>query len=454
MSQVKQAGYLNLQEIKRQRENDEMNARESKKGFKFAGTDSLGVTIRGTVPYTTAEEARLRLQKAGVKIDKLNPKTSIRGKKNKKPTNIEMAQLAEQLGEQLEIGMSPGEICLLLGRNSPNLMVENAMNNAARLISEGIYIHDALAMQKTEKGENIFPDTFIYALRIGQEVGALTDPESEKSVGAANLMLRFFAESMKKAHAVKRKIRGALFYPLCVFIACFIAFLLEVYVILPMMRPLFLGLLQGKDDSLPFLTQWMLDIGDFMSTPLGVLCLFGFMAAIGGGVYYLFKVPSGIDFRERTALKLPVFGQFYLNYHAAQACRNLAMLWEGEQDVKKRFETARDTATNPEYKEMFDNILNVLSRDSVDLPQTFVPYGRLLGEEFSSVTETIQRTGNGQQQLYSHAMILEQRAEEKLENTVAVLQQVSILIPAAFVILILVASYYPMFDLISKLSQR
>jgi type II secretory pathway component PulF len=454
MSQVKQAGYVRIHELNKQREIEEQNAQTTKNGFKFSGADSLGVNLKGYVPYQTAQEARLRLIKAGVKVESISPKKTLRGKKNKKPSNVEMARLAEQLGEQMEIGMSPSEICELLARNSPNLMLEKALLNAAKLIGEGIYIHDALEAQKTDKGESIFPETFIYALRIGQDVGALNDPESNKSVGAANLMLKFFAQTMKKAHAFRRKIRSALFYPVCVFFACAIAFLIEVYGIIPMMKPLFEGLLQGKDDSLPFLTQWMLNAGDFMSSGIGIVTLIAFIGGIIGGGYYLFKVPAGIDFRERMALRLPVFGKFYLDYNASQACRNLAMLWEGEQDVKKRFETARDTATNPEYKEMFDNILNILSLQSIDLPEAFVPYARLLGEEFASVTETIQRTGNGQQQLYSHAMILEQRAEEKLENTIAVLQQISIAIPAAFVIIILLASYLPIFQLVGKLAGK
>lgn len=423
-------------------------------GYTFTGVDSLNVPLKGIVPFENLDESRVRLEYAGIKLNTLKavyPKLNFTIGNNL-PNRNELAALAEQLGEQIEIGISPFQVCSVLSKTSTNDVLKAALADASERLQRGKHLHEAFEAQVTKSGKPIFPITFIYALKIGSDIGALEDPEKEKSAGATFVMLRFFAEAQKKADEIFKQIKKAMIYPICVMVAVFLAFLVEVIWIIPMFANIFKGLLSGKNDSLPFLTQAMLDISEFCRTPLGILTIVAVVAGVVGLFWYFFRHPRGIEIREIYALDLPVFGGFYRDYHASVFCRNLSMMWEGEPNIAKRFETLAETCTNPRFRQMSLHINNQLITQSPAIPDLFTGHYYLLGNEFRSVAETIGTTGNGQKQLYSYAKVLESRASEKLESTVAILQQVSILVPAAFVILLLLASYLPLFELVGRLA--
>src|SRR6185369_16394834 len=205
-------------------------------------------------------------------------------KKNRRPTGVEFATLAEQFGDLMEIGESPTQVCRLLSYAQTNTVLQDALLNAGELVINGRSLSEAFAAQKDPSGEALFPITFICALRIGEEVGSAADFESGTSKSAFLLTLHRFAEAEKKADAIRASIRSAMMYPVAVVVFCIIAVGIVEYFVMPKMVELYSSLLTGDDAKLPLITRIMIAGSDFLTSWIGMIVI---LAAVGGIVYFV-----------------------------------------------------------------------------------------------------------------------------------------------------------------------
>lgn len=421
-------------------------------GYNFVGMDSLGETVKGFVQ--TAEEglAAKELERAGIRIQSLNEKRSGR-QKNRRPTSVELATLAEQFGDLMEIGESPTQVCRLLAFAQTNKVLANALMNASEMVMNGFTLSEAFAAQKDSKDRPLFPITFLCALRIGEEVGTATDTESGKSRSAFLLTLHRFAEAEKKADAIRSKIRSAMMYPTAVIIFCIIAVGVVEYFVMPKMVELYTSLLTGDDQQLPMITQILIAGSDFLTSWWGaafmILLLIGLIAFFSWA-----KSPAGSDRLKVMSLRFPIFGSFFRHYYAAQTLRTMAMLSSGIPSMTERFMVAAETSSNPEYSQMLLHVRHRFMTESTELHKLFVPYPFLMGKEFAGVLMTFERTADMQNTFHNYAKVVETRAERELEAVLFWLQNFAIVPVGIFVAFIVAALYSPMFELAGRIGSK
>lgn len=429
----------------------EMN--RSATGFDYVGIDSLGADVRGFVQTTEMDLARMELERAGIRVTSISPKRMMR-QKTKRPTMMEFAALAEQFGDLMEIGESPVQVCRLLAFTQTNKFLAESLLDCGERIMNGWTLSEAFAAQRDDKGEPLFPVTFICALRIGEEVGTATDADSGESQSAFLLTLKRFAEAEKKADSIRSSIRSALMYPIAVLGFCVIAMGIVLYFVMPRMIEMYESLLSSSQDkSLPLLTQIMIGASDFMLSWWGL----GLLIIVAGLAIYFVgwaRTPHGADTIKIMALRIPLFGQFFRHYYAAQTLRTLALLSSGIPSMNERFAIAAETSTNPVYAEMLLHIRDRLMVESIDLHKLFVPYPFLMGKEFGGVLMTFEKTADMQGTFHNYAKVVETRAERELEKVLFWFQNFAIVPVGIFVAIVLVALYSPMFELAGRLNQR
>lgn len=423
----------------------------SDNGFNFVGEDSLGEVVKGFVQTTEADLAEKELERAGIRVQSINAKRGMK-KKNRRPTGVEFATLAEQFGDLMEIGESPTQVCRLLSFAQTNTLLAEALLNASDLVINGRSLSEAFAAQRDAKGQPLFPITFICALRIGEEVGATSDFESGTSKSAFLLTLRRFAEAEKKADAIRSSIRSALMYPVAVVIFCIIAVGIVEYYVMPKMVELYTSLLTGENAQLPLITRIMIGGSDFLTSWLGIIAM---MILILGALAFIrwAKSKDGSDRLKVFCLRLPVFGSFFRHYYAAQTLRTLAILASGIPSMTERFAVAAQTTTNPEYAAMLMHVRHRFMTESTDLHKLFVPYPFLMGKEFEGVLMTFEKTADMQGTFHNYAKVVEVRAERELEKVLFWFQNFAIVPVGIFVGFIVAALYSPMFELAGKIGK-
>lgn len=423
----------------------------SESGFNFTGVDSLGETVRGFVQTTESEAASKELERAGITVETISGRREIR-KKNRRPTSVELATLAEQFGDLMEIGESPTQVCRLLSFAQTNQMLADALLDAAELVLNGRSLSEAFAAQQDDKGRALFPITFICALRIGEEIGSSADSETGKSQSAFLLTLKRFAEGEKKAADIRSKIRSAMMYPVAVIAFCFVAVAIILYFVMPRMVLLYESLLTGEDAKLPLITRVMIGASDFLTSWWGLLFI---VVGVLGSVLLLrwAKTSEGSDKIKTASLRMPVFGSFFRHFYASQTLRTLAMLSSGIPSLSERFLIAAETSVNPEYARMLLHVRHRFMTESTDLHKLFVPYSFLMGKEFGGVLMTFEKTADMQNAFHNYARVVETRAERELEALLFWLQNFSIVPVGIFVAFVLVALYSPMFTLAERIGK-
>ncbi|MEP6788041.1 MAG: type II secretion system F family protein [Acidobacteriota bacterium] len=428
---------------------DRFDLNYSENGFNFVGEDSLGEIVKGFVQNPEAKLAEQVLERAGIRVQSIKPKRGVR-KKNRRPTGVEFATLAEQFGDLMEIGESPTQVCRLLSYAQTNNVLSEALIKASELVINGRSLSEAFAAQQDPNGEPLFPITFICALRIGEEVGTATDFESGKSKSAFLLTLHRFAEAEKKAEAIRSNIRSAMMYPIAVIVFCILAVGIVEYFVMPKMVELYSSLLTGADAQLPLITRIMIAGSDFLTSwwGLGAIIL---VVILSIAFYRWTRTTAGMNSLKVSALRLPIFGSFFRHYFAAQTLRTMAMLSTGIPSMTERFLVAAQTSTNPEYAKMLMHVRHRFLTESTDLHKLFVPYPFLMGKEFSGVLMTFEKTADMQGTFHNYAKVVEVRAERELERVLFWLQNFAIVPVGIFVGFIVAALYSPMFELAGRI---
>ncbi len=421
----------------------------SENGFNFTGIDSLGERVKGYVQTTDPVMASKELERAGIRVESIAERR--RGRQvNRRPSRVELATLAEQFGDLMEIGESPTQVCKLLAASQTNKLLSDALSDAGERVINGWTLSEAFAVQKDLNGKPLFPETFICAMRIGEEVGTATDAGTGQSRSAFLLTLHRFAEAEKKADSIRSQIRWALMYPMAVVIFCCIAVAIVLYFVMPRMVELYETLLEGSNAELPLITRIMITGSEFAVSWWGIAIALVLVMAIVMTIKWA-RSPEGSGKLKVMTLRLPVFGSFFRHYYSAQVLRTLAMLSSGIPSMTERFEVAAETSTNPEYKQMLMHVRHRFMTESTDLHKLFIPYTFLMGKEFAGVLMTFERTADMQNTFHNYAGVVETKAERELNRVLFWLQNFAIIPVGIFVGFIIVAIYSPMFELGSRL---
>jgi type IV pilus assembly protein PilC len=419
-------------------------------GYNFVATDSLGNTVKGFSPTPDPIMAVRELERAGMTVESLKP---IRGKKKttKKPTGIELATLAEQFGDLMEIGESPTQVCRLLAFAQTNDVLARSLLNAGEMVMNGMTLSEAFAAQKDAKGNSIYPVTFVTSLRIGEEIGTATDSATGTKKSAFLLTLGRFAETEKKAEAIRSSIKSALMYPIGVLAFSIVAVFAVLYFVMPRMVDLYSSLLSG-DAQLPIATRALIGASDVLTSVYGLGLIAG--SIIAGLLFARWaRTPGGDDFIKSASLRAPVFGGFFRLYYASQTLRTLAMLSAGIPSMTERFQIAAETSTNPEYRRMLNHVRHRFMIESTELTKLFIPYSFLMGKEFGGVLLTYEKTADMQETFHNYAKLVEVKAERELEQVLFFFQNFAIVPVGVIIGFIVIALYSPMFELAGKIGQ-
>ncbi|MCA8960238.1 MAG: type II secretion system F family protein, partial [Planctomycetes bacterium] len=138
--------------------------------------------------------------------------------------------------------------------------------------------------------------------------------------GVLDVILNRLSDFMEKSLRLKKKVRGAMVYPLAVVtVATAILGGIMTYVV-----PSFQSMFNDLGQKLPIMTQMLLDTSNFLKAYWWSLPVFVF------GGYMLFKVfvnsESGGMVYDRFKLKAPVFGQIIKKSTISRFCRTLGTL--------------------------------------------------------------------------------------------------------------------------------
>jgi type IV pilus assembly protein PilC len=397
-----------------------------------------GEVVTRTVEAAGAQEARVRLEAEGFRVFSVAvPRAAglgalTRGGKGGTQARVKPGDFLlfnQQLSAIIRAGIPILQAVAMLRRRATSSRLRAVLSDVEEKIRSGMALSSAFAAQGP-----IFPRIYTASILAGERSGALDE------------VLARYVEYMRRGVEIRRKIRGALAYPLFLLAASFgMVMFLTVYVV-PKMSSLF----EGFNRELPAVTQVVIGISHFAS---GNFYWLAPAVIIGGvGLYLWSRTSSGALAVDRLMLRLPIVSALVKQLATAQVTRSLATLLAGGITLVESWEIAAESVTNKELR----------ARSAATLP--LIREGRSFTESVESagwvpplaldMIGVGERSGSLREMLEEVADFYDRESEVRLEQLTTVLEPAILLVMGGVVVTILLSIYLPIIQSISNLSFR
>lgn len=239
----------------------------------------------------------------------------------------ERSAFARRLSVMAKAGIPILQSVNMLKEQAQSRAMKQILSDVSQKISQGGFLADALEPYKP-----IFGNLFISVIRVGETAGVLSEN------------LAFLADEMHKQQELKRKIIGALVYPVVILVATFgITALLTVF-IFPRIIPVFANL----DIELPATTRFLIFLNNLFRD-YGVIIIAAVLGFIA--VFWISLRFHLVKFWWTLFLfRMPILGTMLKNANLASMTRTLGLTLRSEIKIVDALAITAESISNVVYK--------------------------------------------------------------------------------------------------------
>jgi len=250
----------------------------------------------------------------------------------KKASAADLSLFTRQLATLLDAGLPlVRSLKILQQQQAEGHQLSVVLRDVQSTVESGKTFSEALC-----KYPKVFDNLFVNMVRAGEAGGVL------------ETVLNRLAEFSEKAEKLKKKVKSAMTYPIVVLSIAGIVVIFLLAVVVPKFQTMFTG--QGK--SLPFVTQALIDVSDFIKNLImfknpiltgGVVA--GFIAFIIF-IKFLFRTPAGKYALDSFKISAPVFGTLVRKVIVARFTRTLGTLISSGVPILEALDIVKDAVGN------------------------------------------------------------------------------------------------------------
>ncbi len=290
-------------------------------------------------------------------------------------------------------------------------------------IKSGTALSDAFAAYG-----DLFPPIYSTSLRAGERSGDLEG------------VLRRFLRYQKMIVTLRKRVVGALIYPV-ILIGLSSTM---VFIMLTVVIPKFTEFFAGFDAQLPVFTRMLIAVALFMRTNI-VLVLGGTFAAA-----FLFRqwiTTAGRTVWDRFKLRMPIVGGIFHRFAVLQFTQSLGTLLGGGTPMVPALEIAAQSVTNKAVSSrVFAIVQNV--REGEPLWRSLDSTG-VIGDLAVEMIKVGESTGALTEMLGNVSEFYDEEIEARLTRMVAAIEPLILVFMGLVIAVLLYAFYLPLFELSS-----
>lgn len=337
----------------------------------------------------------------------------------------ELIMATRNLGSMLKAGLTVTRALSVIQRQTENPRLKGVMKRIVERINQGDPFYEAL-----REFDSVFNNLYVAMVKAGEESGNLAE-----SLGTLSIQ-------MERSNNLKKKIKGAMIYPMIVLIIMVIIGILMMIFVMPQITDVF----KGMGQELPATTQALITASDFMVN-YTLLVIGGLIASVAGFIYLL-RTTWGKIATSWLVVKLPVIGTIAKEANSAQTARTLSSLLNSGVDVITSINITEEVLQNVFYKKILHTAAERVEKGT-PLSETFVErkdlYPILVGEMIMVGEETGQIAG----MLGEMAIFYETEVERKTKDLSTIIEPLLMVVigtGVGFFALALIAPIYSIGD--------
>ena len=262
--------------------------------------------------------------------------------------------------------------------------------------------------------------------------------------GVLDLILNRLAEFMEKAQKLKRKIIGAMIYPICVlFIAFSIVMGIMIFVI-----PKFKDIFADFDCELPGVTMMLLNASKWIVEDYGWLWIIGSPFAIILLVRLIRISEMGRMILDTVTLKIPAVGALVGKSSIARFTRTLGTLIAAGVPILEAINITKETSGNEVYRRALGGV-----HDSIRKGETFsepLRKARVCDSLVVNMIDVGEETGDLDKMLLKISDNYDDEVDVAVQSVVSLMEPVLVIFLGGICGFIVIALFMPMVTLISS----
>lgn len=304
--------------------------------YRYLALNREGRKIKGIIEANSTKEAFAQLRPRGLTIISLDKKRGLSSFSREKSAqagkllvfrvrNKEIIIFLRQFATLIIGGLPLIQALDVMIRQTNHPVLKEGIVQVRKDVEAGMPLSEAMA-----KRPKIFSSFIHNMVRAGEAGGVL------------NIVLTRLTSYLESTENIAQRVKAALRYP--VFVMLMAAGLIGalVFFVLPEMQSLFEDSFQAE---LPFITQIILDLSDFVRTRFYFVILI--VAALGFVYYYLPKKYDRVGYLiDVVKLKIPVIGKLYHRICLSRFTRTLAILFTSGVPILDSLDMTAKTSGN------------------------------------------------------------------------------------------------------------
>lgn len=337
-------------------------------------------------------------------------------------TSKELLLFNKGLVALLKAGLTIKDCFETLRERTKNKFFNDTLGILIEDLKSGMAISEAM-----EKHPRIFPVLYRANISSGERTGDLVPS------------IYSYLEYQHMVETLRKKVVGAMFYPAVLLFLSLgaVAFLLTFVV------PTFAGMYADMESDLPKLTQILLDSQAFLGNNF-VLLLLGTISIIFA-LFMFFNSQTGKTLRDVALVKMPMLGEVYWGYAVSKFSKTLAMILKSGVPIVKALEMSKPVLSNIYLEKLLDEVIvRAKEGESMSLVMeelNFMPDVTLkmvaVGEKSASLPDILTDV----------AEFHDEEVTYKIQVFTGLIEPVMIVVMGAFIALIILMLYLPIFSL-------
>jgi type IV pilus assembly protein PilC len=409
--------------------------------FQYEAMNNVGQAVKGTVEASTSEEAISKVrsmgnfptkirEKAGGKSTAKKPRArtaaaptaggGVRRRRVGKVSTKLLTTFTRQLSTLQDAGLPILRSLRILQEQQKPGMLRVGLRLVAEDVEGGKSLSEAMAQHP-----KAFDKLYTNMVRAG-ELGGVLD-----------VILQRLADFMEKSQALRRKIIGAMIYPIAVitFAIAIVAGLL--YFIVPKFESIFEELKSG----LPAPTKMLMGMSEWMTSG-GYLHILLFPIGIFIFAKILRKSEAGAMMLDRFKLSIPIIGKIISKSSVARFSRTLGTLLAAGVPILDALTITAETAGNEVYTKALLSVReSIREGESIAKP---LRQARVVDSMVVNMIDVGEETGELDKMLEKVADTYEDEVETLVAGMVSLLEPIMVIVLGVIVCFIVLALFLPM----------
>lgn len=396
--------------------------------FKYRAKDKNGRTVEGLVEAGSINQAAKILRERGLLVINLNQKGENLVFQIKsglgRVTTQDKVNFTRQLSTMINAGLTITEsLAILELQASP--AVGRLISDVLHQVESGVNLADAL-----EKHGSVFDQIYIALIRSGETAGVL------------DKVLSRLADNLEKQTEFRRKIKGAMVYPIIVIGGMLAVVAVMIIFVIPKLTTIY----EEFQADLPTSTKILIAVSKFASH------YWWLAAAILAGLFFLGRVLSKNPLFRRQLdellFKLPIIGKLRKGMILTEFTRTLGLLIGSGILIVEAIEVTTKSLNSPNYEEKMKEVSKEVEKGlplatalaKTEIFPPLLPQMVAVGEETGKLDEVLGKVST----------YFEQEADTAVKGLTTAIEPLIMIVLGVGVGFLMLAIIMPIYNLTSK----